>query len=195
MNRAHIVQGEQFDSARMCSIALLPLEYVARPLLLNGLKFDVRIYVLILSLDPLEILLYDEGLARFATVAYQAPSTTNLHETFMHLTNYSLNKRSATYKHAQNEEQTDASKRKLSLVWTQLLQLFTPADIERAKERIKDMINKTVLAIVPELRVQYAMELPTGRPQNRCFQVERRIRNRIAERMPFLDHRFRYSSH
>ncbi len=149
------------------------LEYVQHPLLINGLKFDIRIYVLILKLDPLEILLYDEGLARFATVDYQAPSIKNLHETFMHLTNYSLNKRSAGYKHALDEKQADASKRKLSLVWSQLSQLFSLSEIERAKELIKEMINKTVLAILPELRVQYALELPMTQKQNRCFQVSK----------------------
>ena len=146
-------------------------EYIDRPLLINGLKFDIRIYVLILKLDPLEILLYEEGLARFATVDYQAPSKKNLHEAFMHLTNYSLNKRSANYKHTLDEKQTDGSKRKLSLVWSQLGQLFSPSEIERAKEMIKEMINKTVLAILPDLRVEYALELPISRKQNRCFQV------------------------
>jgi hypothetical protein len=129
--------------------------------------------VLILKLDPLEVLLYDEGLVRFATVDYQAPSNKNLHETFMHLTNYSLNKRSASYKHALDEKQTDASKRKLSLVWSQLGQQFNRSEIERAKEMIKEMINKTVLAILPELRVQYASELSMTGKQNRCFQVSK----------------------
>ena len=89
----------------------------------------------------------------------------------MHLTNYSLNKRSAGYKHAIDENQADASKRKLSLVWSQLRELFGSTEIERAKEMIEEIINKTVLAILPELRVQYALELPATRHQNRCFQV------------------------
>ncbi|CAF3854661.1 unnamed protein product [Rotaria sp. Silwood1] len=150
-------------------------EYVDRPLLMNGLKFDMRIYVLILKLNPLEVLLYQEGLARFATVEYQAPSKKNLHESFMHLTNYSLNKRSANYKHASDETQTDASKRKLSVVWSQLGQLFSPSEIEQTKEMIEDMINKTVLAILPELHVQYALELPMTCKQNPCFQVSTTI--------------------
>lgn len=138
---------------------------------MDGLKFDVRIYVVILQLDPLKILLYDEGLARFATVNYQAPSTKNLHEAFMHLTNYSLNKRSANYKHASDDTQTDASKRKFSLVWAQLSNIFDPDEIERAQELIEEMINKTVIAILPELRIQYAFELSASGKQNRCFQV------------------------
>lgn len=141
---------------------------------MNGLKFDLRIYVLILNLYPLEIFLYDEGLARFATVNYKAPSTENLHQTYMHLTNYSLNKRSANYKHSVNDQQLDGSKRKLSLVWQQLSDIFGPTKIERSKALIVEMINKTLLAIVPELRVEYEFELPLAKKPNlSCFQVKR----------------------
>lgn len=47
--------------------------YVTNPLLLDGYKFDLRIYALVMSVDPLTIYLYDEGLARLATVPYQVP--------------------------------------------------------------------------------------------------------------------------
>ncbi|CAF3130716.1 unnamed protein product [Rotaria sp. Silwood2] len=148
-------------------------EYIDRPLLINGLKFDLRIYVVILNLYPLEIFLYDEGLARFATIGYKAPSTENLHQTYMHLTNYSLNKHSASYKHATNKQQTDGSKRKLSTVWIQLINIYGNEKIERTKTLITEMINKTILAILPELRVEYEFELPLGKKQNiSCFQVE-----------------------
>ena len=148
-------------------------EYIERPLLINGLKFDLRIYVLILNLYPLEIFLYDEGLVRFATVNYKAPSTENLHQTYMHLTNYSLNKRSANYKHTFDDQQTDGSKRKLSIVWKQLSQMFGNDKIDRAKNLIIEMVNKTILAILPELRVEYEFELPLGKKQNiSCFQVK-----------------------
>ena len=66
--------------------------YLAKPLLLNGLKFDLRVYVLITSCDPLRLFIYREGLARFATVPYQQPDSTNMGLSYQHLTNYSLNK-------------------------------------------------------------------------------------------------------
>lgn len=148
------------------------LEYIEQPLLINGLKFDLRIYVLILNLYPLEIFLYDEGLVRFATVDYKAPTSDNLHQTFMHLTNYSLNKRSAGYKHTTDEKQTDGSKRKLTLVWKQLIDLFGNDKIERTKNLITELINKTILTVVPELRVEYEFELPLGKRQHiSCFQI------------------------
>lgn len=38
----------------------------------------MRIYVLITSCDPLRIFMYEEGLARFATMPYVEPSHNNL---------------------------------------------------------------------------------------------------------------------
>lgn len=44
--------------------------YISNPLLINDLKFDLRIYVLLTSINPLKIFIYEEGLVRFATQAY-----------------------------------------------------------------------------------------------------------------------------
>lgn len=49
-----------------------------QPFLIDGFKFDMRIYVLLTSCDPLRIFMYEEGLARFATMPYVEPNHSNL---------------------------------------------------------------------------------------------------------------------
>uniref|UniRef100_A0A452UKW0 Tubulin tyrosine ligase like 6 n=1 Tax=Ursus maritimus TaxID=29073 RepID=A0A452UKW0_URSMA len=68
-----------------------------QPFIIDGFKFDLRIYVLMTSCDPLRIFAYNEGLARFATTSYSHPSIDNLDDICMHLTNYSINKHSSNF--------------------------------------------------------------------------------------------------
>jgi len=79
--------------------------YVANPLLINGVKFDLWIYVLVTSLDPLRIYVYKEGLAWLATEQYWNDSSKN--NKFAHLTNYSINKKHEKFVNNDNIEKDD----------------------------------------------------------------------------------------
>lgn len=46
--------------------------YLPDPYLINGYKFDLRIYALVLSCDPLRIFIFYEGLARCVALASRA---------------------------------------------------------------------------------------------------------------------------
>ncbi|CAD2216528.1 tubulin tyrosine ligase [Angomonas deanei] len=65
--------------------------YIGNPLLIFGRKFDLRLYCVVTSFDPLRIFLFDEGLVRFAAEKYPGPDK-ELDNIHMHLTNYSVNK-------------------------------------------------------------------------------------------------------
>ena len=71
-------------------------KYVSKPHLLRGYKYDLRLYVLVTSFDPLKIYLFRDGLVRLATVPYST-SKASLKQRFVHLTNYSVNKKAEAY--------------------------------------------------------------------------------------------------
>lgn len=72
-------------------------EYI-KPHLIEGFKYDLWLYVLVTSYDPLWIYIYEEGLVRFATEKYtEDMSNEFLNNKFIHLTNYSINKDSDNF--------------------------------------------------------------------------------------------------
>lgn len=75
-------------------------KYLSNPYLIDNLKFDLRIYVLIGSISPLKIYFYNEGLARFATQDYEEPHQENFKDNYLHLTNYAINKLNPKFKAA-----------------------------------------------------------------------------------------------
>ena len=63
--------------------------YLKNPLLINGYKFDLRIYVLVTSVNPLEVFLYKEGFGRFSTIPFSLDPT-DKNNKYIHLTNVSI---------------------------------------------------------------------------------------------------------
>ena len=99
-----VIQGSQKLQNREETIVSL---YIDRPLLINGKKFDMRMYVLVTSYHPLRVYLYNEGLARFATELYSNDPNI-LKNKFVHLTNFSINKRN-TKNYVRNDNKKSSS--------------------------------------------------------------------------------------
>ncbi|KAJ7345019.1 hypothetical protein JRQ81_000969 [Phrynocephalus forsythii] len=123
---------------------ILVSRYISNPLLIDDFKFDVRLYVLVTSYDPLIIYLYEEGLARFATVRYDQ-GTKNLKNQFMHLTNYSVNKKSGDYVSCDDPEVEDyGNKWSMSAMLRYLKQ--EGKDTTALMASVEDLIIKTILS-------------------------------------------------
>jgi tubulin polyglutamylase TTLL4 len=71
-------------------------EYIGNPHLINGYKYDLRIYVVVTSFDPLRVYMLNEGLTRFATSQFNLKSK-DVGKRFVHLTNFSVNKHSKQF--------------------------------------------------------------------------------------------------
>ncbi|KAH3874155.1 hypothetical protein DPMN_037397 [Dreissena polymorpha] len=143
-------------------------EYLADVFLIDKFKFDLRVYTVLKSADPLEFYICKEGLARFSTLPYENPTNKNIHEAFMHLTNYSLNKKSATFNRSERED--EGSKRTLTSVFNRLKRMGHNTD--KLWKKIEHMVVKTMIAILPDLKIELQNALPANKPGPSCFQVK-----------------------
>lgn len=127
--------------------SLIISRYIANPLLIKGLKFDLRIYVLVTCFEPLRIYMFEEGLARFASEPYRAASKASR---FMHLTNYSVNKKNSVFvQNLDYHEDNVGHKWSMSALFKYLEQ--HGVDVSLLWSRIYDMIIKTILAVEPKV--------------------------------------------
>ena len=60
------------------------------------MKYDLRVYVLVTSYNPLKVYIYNDGLVRFATEKYSADPKA-LSKKYVHLTNFSVNKKNSNF--------------------------------------------------------------------------------------------------
>ncbi|PNJ36566.1 TTLL4 isoform 5 [Pongo abelii] len=125
---------------------LLVQRYLHKPYLISGSKFDLRIYVYVTSYDPLRIYLFSDGLVRFASCKY-SPSMKSLGNKFMHLTNYSVNKKNAEYQANADEMACQGHKWALKALWNYLSQKGVNSDA--IWEKIKDVVVKTIISSEP----------------------------------------------
>uniref|UniRef100_A0A669PHD2 Tubulin tyrosine ligase like 6 n=1 Tax=Phasianus colchicus TaxID=9054 RepID=A0A669PHD2_PHACC len=140
-------------------------QYISKPFLIDGFKFDMRIYVLVTSCDPLRIFVYKEGLARFATMRYIDPRRRNLGDICMHLTNYAINKRNANFV----QDDTMGSKRKLSTLNAWMMD--NSYNTTKLWEDIEDIIIKTLISAHPVVKHNYQSCFPNHTTSCACFEI------------------------
>jgi tubulin polyglutamylase TTLL6/13 len=126
-------------------------KYIKNPLLIDGLKFDCRLYVMVLSIDPLRVYLFQEGLARFSTDQYKVPNKKNMNNHYMHLTNYAINCRNKG-KFVFNRGLEDADtghKRTFTSVLQHIEENFEDGDakVDQMMHKIEQLIIKTMCTV------------------------------------------------
>lgn len=153
-----------------CHESAIAQEYIS-PYLIKGLKFDLRIYVLMASVDPLRVYIFKEGMARFCTEEYQAPNSKNLREIYRHLTNYSVNKHNTHFK--QNSavlgSDENSHKRSMSSVFKDIRALGGNTD--ELQNEIDKIITLTILSVHPFLQHNYRASFKTEDEKSRCFEI------------------------
>lgn len=119
--------------------------YISRPLLIDGYKFTLRVFVLILSIDPLRLYIYKEGIVQLCTVAYSPPNEANIENTFMHMTTFSSSYAEPSYASSRDRSTVQDNTRSLSWLWNWLLNRGNSKD--KIWQEISDIVVRTVISV------------------------------------------------
>ncbi|KAM9802833.1 tubulin monoglutamylase TTLL4 isoform 2-T2 [Syngnathus typhle] len=138
--------------------SLLVQKYIHKPYLIGGNKFDLRIYVYVTCYDPLRIYLFSDGLVRFASCKY-SPSMKTLGNKFMHLTNYSVNKKNSEYQANSDDKACQGHKWAVKALWQYLGSRGVNTTL--IWEKIKDIVIKTIIASEPYVNSLLKMHVRT----------------------------------
>ena len=132
-----------FKSLNNESKDFLITKYIINPHLINGKKYDLRIYVLVTGLKPLRIYLNKEGLARIAAEKFTL-NESSFENSFIHLTNTGINKKSKNYIFSQDFYSENANK--LSLYTYKKYIDKEKGDYNLIRKKISDIVIKTVIS-------------------------------------------------
>ncbi|CAD8130837.1 unnamed protein product [Paramecium sonneborni] len=136
-----------------------------RRFLIEGLKFDLRVYVLLAGTDPMRIYVYQDGLVRFATEPYVTPTTNNL-DVCMHLMNYAINKENPNFVFNNDATKMDVGhKRSIKSVFGKLQD--EGHNIQKLWQDMYKLFTKTFCTVQPILNHHYK----SCQPDNMCFEI------------------------
>ena len=123
-------------------------KYISNPHLINKLKYDFRVYILITGLVPLKLYLYKEGMVRFATEEYTLDKD-HITELYRHLTNVAVNeKNKEEYKKAVDADSEEGSKWSLQ-VYENYCKMNN-IDYSYIRKQMGDIAIKSLLSVLDE---------------------------------------------
>jgi len=123
-------------------------KYISNISLINGRKYDLRLYVLIASLNPIRIYLYNEGLVRIAIEKYKL-DISSIQNKFMHITNTDLNIKNKKFISPNNTNDENSNMWNLFMYKRYLEK--NKIEWNDLKRKIKDIIIKGIISICEDL--------------------------------------------
>lgn len=141
--------------------------YIMRPFLIDGLKFDLRLYVLVTGCDPLRIFLHQEGLVRFATEEYKDPRN-SLDDLYVHLTNYAVNKNNPKF---QIHETDNFLGHKRRFTWLLSYLDSKGYNVSTLWREISSIVIKTLISGMPMISHTYKSVHSDDLTNSMCFEV------------------------
>lgn len=148
--------------------------YLSNPVLVLGHKFDLRLYVVVTSYEPVRCYLYGEGLVRIASAPYRTASPgdgkaaaeplADLQQLRAHLTNFTVNKvrggsdTQSTSDEAEAEKDTAKAGSTMESKWSlEALGLYLRAmgyDWAATQRRVHELLRRVFLSVTPEVRAE-----------------------------------------
>ena len=118
-------------------------------------QFDIRVYVLLTSLDPLKIYMYDDGLVRIATELYSEEPDSIL-DPCIHVTNYDINRTNKKFIYNYEPGSCNGHKWRLKVLWKYFHQIgLQEHDFEYIWGQIEEAVIKSILIALPEMRHEF----------------------------------------
>ena len=115
-------------------------QYILNPYLIGRKKFDLRLYALVMSYFPLVVWIHRSGFCRFSNVVYNQ-NKEDLNNTFMHLTNHSIQKS------AENYDTEQGVKWSVYDLRIYLMTKFNITKIEKLFDDIQDIIIRSFICV------------------------------------------------
>jgi tubulin polyglutamylase TTLL6/13 len=190
----HLCQGRgiflttDFEKVKKCAAdsrekdqAIVVQRYITRPMLIEGLKFDLRLYLLVCgklceggTIEP-RYYLFRDGLVRLCTKPYEPPTPETMDQRCMHLTNYAINKNSKSFQQNNGEDHGVGSKRSLAWFLNHVEAEFGEKERRKLWQKLMGLCTKSLLTVHPTLEAEYACTFPKdltgGQMGCRCFEV------------------------
>lgn len=161
--------------------AVVVQRYLSRPMLIEGLKFDLRLYFLVCgvlsdggAIEP-RCFLFRDGLVRLCTTAYEVPTAETMGDKCMHLTNYAINKFSKEFQQPDGDDDSAGSKRSLRWFLSWVGEQYGEKERSKLWSKLGSLCVKMLLTVHSTIEAEYTGTFPKdltgGQMGCRCFEI------------------------